>query len=287
MTMKMTRMSKPILVRCKSALRNAFLANNGTTWGGRYKDYASSVETNLLPVPTFELCQGDFKSAKGHELVGRQAQPPKMAAIFSSSALAVNSFAPWREDPSGLQLGDDSAFITLRFEASCPNGLRQFSPLATDPHLDVLLTSPTRVLGVESKCLEHLSPKAIKFSPTYDRINDRRAQSAWFLAITRLRSSKEFKYLDVAQLIKHGLGLLYTYSNNDEKAIALVYLFWEPVNWQQFDTFKRHREETEVFRKLLEDDIVSFKAQSYLELWGQWEGQVYTRGAARPPKTAV
>lgn len=113
--MKMTRMNESILVRCKAALRNSFLRNNGTTLDGSYKDYASSVKDNLFTVPTLDLCQGDFKSAKGHELVGRQGQPPKMAAVFSSSALAVNSFAPWRENPCSLRLADDTGFSWLRF----------------------------------------------------------------------------------------------------------------------------------------------------------------------------
>jgi hypothetical protein len=93
------------------------------------------------------------------------------------------------------------------------------------------------------------------------------------LAIQELRSSKHFTYLDVAQLVKHGLGLLHTYSTDNHKAIALVYLFWEPINWQQFDNFKRHREEIELFSRLIKDNVLGFEAQSYLELWKEWEGR--------------
>jgi len=264
------------LDRAKRALRQAFWSCKGvpppSTADGRYVDYAESVEANLIEGVPFAQCREDYKLGKGSELTGRKGQPPKMAAMFSSSALVVNTFGPWRNDPLTLALKAHPTFKSLKFEASCPNGLKQFSPLATNPHLDVLLQSHDNVLGIESKCLEYLSPKEAAFSSTYEKISDERNQSLWFQYIAVLREDSHlYRHLDVAQLIKHALGLSYTYAGKQQGAPEILYMFWEPTNWKNFDEFKRHRDEIEQFATAVGGDSLRFDAMSYPELWEDWQ----------------
>src|SRR4051812_16935044 len=91
--------------------------------------YVVELEDNLLQGITRAEIKEAFGAGAGQELEG------KMRAPWSSSALAVNSFAPWQRDPTLLSLAGISGFTeTLAFETKCPNGLS-----AIPPHLDVLL----------------------------------------------------------------------------------------------------------------------------------------------------
>ena len=53
----------------------------------------------------------------------------------------------------------------------------------------------------------------------------------------------------------------------------LLYLLWEPVNWNDFDVFKNHREEIENFANQVKGSTVKFVAKSYPELWIEWDNQ--------------
>src|SRR5205823_8048253 len=91
--------------------------------------YVVQLEDNLLPGIGRGEIEEAFGAGAGQELEG------KMRAPWSSSALAVNSFALWQRDPTLLKLADLSGFTeTLAFEAKCPNGVSRIPP-----HLDVLL----------------------------------------------------------------------------------------------------------------------------------------------------
>lgn len=67
-------------------------------------NYLLNVVQNLLPPLTLEGIEADFRDAAGHEL------ETKMRAPWSSSALAVNSFWRWRDDPSLLDLAGRRGF---------------------------------------------------------------------------------------------------------------------------------------------------------------------------------
>src|SRR5690242_3795054 len=74
-------------------------------------DYVVELEANLLPGITRSEIEDAFDAGAGRELEG------KMRAPWSSSALAVNSFAPWQRDAALLKLADLSGFTeTLAFE---------------------------------------------------------------------------------------------------------------------------------------------------------------------------
>src|SRR3954469_21194950 len=123
--------------------------------------YVVQLEDNLLPGITRAEIAEAFGAGAGHELEG------KMRAPWSSSALGVNSFAPWAREPRSLQLAGLSGFgERLVFEAQCPNGVSRIPP-----HLDVLLErGDGGVVGVESKCTEHLTEKTAKVADAYLRL---------------------------------------------------------------------------------------------------------------------
>jgi hypothetical protein len=263
-------MSEATLVRATRALHQAFVANNPmnavTTAYDTYDGYAPSVEANLLRGVMFSELRKDFDMGKGQELIGQNGQPPKMAATHSSSALVVNAFGPWRRDPATLTVNRFQGFVKMRFEAQCRNGLR-----GTPPHLDVRLDTKDMILGIESKCVEYLTPTKAEFRPAYDSIMDGRKESCWFRYIAALRQGPhQYQYLDVAQLIKHYLGLCY---KTQATSLCLLYIFGEPLNWEAFSEFKQHREEISRFRQVVSGDKMGFDAFSYAELWREWEMQ--------------
>lgn len=188
---------------------------------------------------------------------------PKMCAVHSSAALVVNTFARWKEDPSGLSLCGMSGFQKMRFEAQCPSGLR-----GTPSHLDVLLEGSDGILAIESKFLETLSEKRASFKPAYDEITDARRESPWCRQIAVLRDqSGKYRFLDAAQLVKHFLGLAHTYP---ERPVTLLYLFWEPANAGEFEEFATHRAEVAEFRAAVAGSPVRLETMSYPELWCDW-----------------
>jgi hypothetical protein len=211
---------------------------------------------NLLPGVTLADVEAEFRAGAGQELAA------KMRAPWSSSALAVNSFTPWRRDPSHLSLAGLNGFRgPVHFEAQCPNGVS-----LTPPHLDVLLECGQRVVGVESKCLEHVrGTGTIAVSAKYLRLRERkdpRAASPWFAALEHVG---QFARLDGYQLVKHVLGLQRTYP---ERPLALVYLYWEPSNAVGEPLFDQHRREVARFGELVRDDAsCQFLALSYAEHW--------------------
>lgn len=219
------------------------------------RGYVRDLGDNLLPGISSADIEDEFAAGAGDELKG------KMLAPWSSAVLAVNSFARWRNSPETLELAGLSAFLApFSFEAACRHGVR-----GTRPHLDVLLTSANRVVGVESKCLEYLRPHAqAKVADAYKALadnDDPRATSCWFAALEHVPS---FRRLDAYQLVKHYLGLSYSYPQLQR---TLVYLYWEPVNPDE-RAFAEHRAEISRFQELVGcDQHCSFVALSYAEHW--------------------
>jgi hypothetical protein len=189
----------------------------------------------------------------------------KFRAAHSSSALAINTFAPFKANAAALRLVGGSGFTGLSFERKCPHGLVGRRP----PNLDVVATG-TKVVAIESKCLEPLTPHKAEFAPAYESgILDGRRQTAWFREMQRIvRQPHTYRWLDVAQLVKHSFGLAHTF---EEKPVTLLYLFWEPSNAGAFPFFAEHRMEVDQFSASISNDAPKFAATSYPELWGSWD----------------
>jgi len=157
--------------------------------------YVSEPEYNLISGIKMEDFQGDFEGGSGNELY------KKFRAAHSSSALAVNTFARWRRDPSSLNVFGNTSFNTLKFEGKCSTGLG-----GTPPNLDILLTSDNSIIGIESKFTEFLNPKKPNFSGSYQRNKLSQAEDQWWNLLEKVKDGSP-QYLDTAQLIKHYLGL--------------------------------------------------------------------------------
>ncbi len=74
-------------------------------------------------------------------------------------------------------------------------------------------------------------------------------------------------FLNVAQLIKHSIGLLKNKGNNEA---ILVYIYWQPKRWDKNGAFQKiyeqHNKEIEDFAKRI-NKFITFKHLSYSDLW--------------------
>jgi Restriction Endonuclease associating with ARP len=227
--------------------------------------YVSRVEDNLLPGVEARQFVEDLPAGNGRELES------KFLAIHSSAALAVNTFARFKDEPAHLSLVGVTGFEALDFEFRCPTGLRGGRPA----HLDLLAQGRAGVVAVESKCTEHLEPKAPRFSPAYaEQIDDQRRAGPWYRAMAAIVAGTEtFTLLDAAQLIKHAFGLARCFR---QQPVRLLYLYWEPLDGDRLPMILSHRAELARFSRLVAGGQPTFGAQSHPELWEAW------RAASRP-----
>ena len=178
------------------------------------KGYVSEASQNLIEGVHLEDFEEDLRQGDGNELEG------KFRAAQSSSALVVNTFAPFKAKPAELPVPWGYGFADLHFDRKCPHGLEG----RRSPNLDVLADGPNGVVAVESKCLEPLTPHKAEFAPAYDsEIEHKRRQTAWFREMQRLvENPRSYHWLDAAQLVKHAFDLAYTFP---DQPVTLLYLF--------------------------------------------------------------
>jgi hypothetical protein len=224
------------------------------------KGYVTNINQNLVEGVCLADFEADLRQGDGNEMEG------KFRAAHSSSALAVNTFAPFKANRAALSLPGGSGFTELSFERKCPHGLLG----RRSPNLDVVATGTNGVVAIESKCLEPLTSHKAEFAPAYEaEIRDERRQGAWFREMLRIAAEpKTYHWLDVAQLVKHAFGLAYTFT---DRPVTLLYLFWEPSNPEAFSIFAEHRAEVDRFAASIRGGGPNFIALSYPELWKLWD----------------
>ena len=146
------RSTGPAYTRAKAVLRRA-LERAPPSISLDQKGYATSFRENLVAGTRAEDFETDLRQGDGNELAS------KFRAAHSSSALAINTFARFKASTDLLSIAGSSGFGDLRFEAKCPDGVVSRRPPYREfpPNLDLLLCCRTMILGVESKCTEHLS----------------------------------------------------------------------------------------------------------------------------------
>lgn len=229
-------------------------------------------DTNL------EHALADIGEGDGQELLWTKredgsARPPSIHSIFSSCGAALNNFGPWRLAPESLHLLGETGFSQLRFESKLP-----IFGAGRAPNLDVLLyDDDERVIAVESKLCEHLTPgKQAKFRDAYDRVGPT-SQASWAALYELLKVAPErFCYLDVGQLVRHYFGLAKQTSagfTHEGKRPTLLYLYWEPNDADEQIACLRHREEVEDFIQLVSDPGIPFVALTHRQLWTSWATQ--------------
>lgn len=142
--------------RAISALGRALVAAKPgltLTQSGSVNHWSDNLLTGTDPT----WFEAELRDGDGREL------DSKFKAAHSSSALAVNTFARFKTACNQLSLASWSGCETFRFEAKCSAGIR-----GPPPNLDFLAQSATTVLGIESKCTEHLLKHVANFSSAYN-----------------------------------------------------------------------------------------------------------------------
>lgn len=220
--------------------------------------YCYVLNENLFR-PLSSSSRIDLAGGDGAEL-GRQGKRGKILALHSSAALACNFFDYWRgRDMAALA----DTFGTKRlsdivFERKFPTGLR-----GRAPNLDVVLhESGGSILAIESKFMEpfqrsrtktYLKPKYFEDGGAWARVGLHGCQAL----AERIRDDEaHFELLDVAQLLKHMLGLA---SNLEDW--RLLYLWYDPEG----PAGERHSSEIGSFREAIGCDARRFLSMTYQE----------------------
>lgn len=236
-----------------------------TYFRGPSSAYTRFCEQNLVPGVKSGDFWEDLSQGDGNELFDGDKGPAKFCAAFSSSALAVNTFAPFRHHPERLSLLGFHGFTTAQFEYKLPTGLK-----GNSPNLDLVVRGDSTTICVESKFLEPLTPKEAKFADSYSTAMATLAESSWVGVFEHLKiDPKYYRHLDAAQLVKHYLGMRNTLGGSPEK-LVLLYLYWEPVNAQEIEEFSRHRDEVLDFTSRVSASDIQFTSISYPKLWESW-----------------
>jgi hypothetical protein len=224
----------------------------------------------FLPgVPT-DAVLAALKRSPGSELASGKFDSPE-----SSAALVANAFGWFLDRPKalpplpGVPMGQPDA-VEIEAEMRFPwTGGRH-------PWLDAAITTPTTLVGVESKRYEPFRPgKVVGFSEAYDS-RDWGKGMARFTGMRRaLTEGKQtYRHLDAVQLVKHAYGLK-TQSVKRARGAVLVYLYAEPAEWANGkpvspDAIARHRAEVADFARAVRGDDVTFMALRWADLVDQW-----------------
>jgi hypothetical protein len=220
--------------------------------------YLAAVSDNIYLGELHPATEAEFRSGDGAELVDAGLKPAKMRALMSSSALAVNYFDAWRETDKAqlaMALGLPAGLDTLCFEFR-PTG---YPVKPRSPNLDLLLTlSNGDRVAVESKFTEpYRGSKRPVLSRKYFPTGRQLWKDVDLPACQQLSDtlSSEWHSLDVAQLLKHMLGL----ACDPHGAKTLLYL-WYDTGLADADA---HRAELSRFADLVSGDRVGLMTQTY------------------------
>lgn len=233
--------------------------------------YVNSVDENLFQ-PLSPRARTAFESAAGAELRAGQQGRPKMAALHSSAALAVNVFDYWSDQSLSVllrALGAPTEAERLDFERQFPTGLR-----GTPPNLDVVLTAADgAVVAIESKYTEWLDKAASRvsgFSASYFS-NQRELWSAkglprWQRLAHEIHvGERRFASLNAPQLLKHALGL----AGEGSRRFCLFYLFYDIDGPES----SGHREELVEFAEAVAGDS-DFRWMTYQTFFARLSSRV-------------
>lgn len=229
--------------------------------------------TDFLP----DLPEADILTAL-HRSPGNELRSGKFSSSESSTALVANAFGWFLNRPEvlpplpGVPAGRADA-LALEAEMRFPwRGGRH-------PWLDVGITTPTTLIGVESKRYEPFRPgKATVFSEAYDRPlwpDGMARYTAMRLGLTA--GTATFKTLDAAQLVKHAYGLR-NQAEKQARGAVLVYLHAEPATWasgKPVDPARiaLHRKEVARFAATVKGDDVVFVPLRWADLVAQWAAE--------------
>ena len=232
----------------------------------------------FLPgVPAAQV-EAIFNAAPGNEISTGKFDSPE-----SSAALAANTFGFFLNRPTDLPPLPGCDFVkwpasSVTLEATLRLPLRS----RYHPVLDILVTTPTALIGIESKRFEPFRAKRIKPIPdSYWRPRWGNHMKGFEVVRDRLRRDEgQFTTLDETQLFKHAFALRTQVNRESEYRSltpVLFYLYAEPHIWPQDgepvdpDAKDRHRQEIRDFARRVQGDEVTFVSCSYRELLSAWQ----------------
>ena len=216
-----------------------------------------------------------YNAAPGNEIESGKFDSPE-----SSARLAANAFGFFLNRPEELPTlpgckNQDwpPTRLVLEERVSFPwRGGRH-------PVLDVLVTTRSALIGIESKRFEPFRRSPL-FSEAFWRPKWGECMKGYERVRDRLHDEKDTdKSLDAAQLVKHALALRAQVNRDgDSKGLrpVLFYVYAEPKVWpltgEPVDpqAIAAHREETEAFAKDVAGDEVRFVHCTYRELLDGW-----------------
>lgn len=220
------------------------------------KGYVRDYRHNVFSSISSDEYEADLMGGAGSELKS------KFAAIYSSSALVVNTFAPFKRFKDSISLLGFNNFTRANFERPFDTGLS-----GTWPTLDFCLESESAVIAIESKYLEVLREKEAKFVGSY--LNNKEIIGDHFLNIIN-KYNKTKGYLDTAQLIKHTIGLE-KYAIKTNKKCILLYLYWMPLNYKEYEIYEKHKKEIDEFKNDISGiNKIEFFEMNYIDFWNKY-----------------
>lgn len=244
------------------------------------------TERFLPGVPGDEI-EEIFNGAPGNEIKSGKFDSPE-----SSAALAANVFGYFlfrAAELPALPGCPDTRWpaegVSLEQEVRFPWGRgKTWLRGGRHPILDVVLTTPTTLIGIESKRFEPFRRNRVKsLAESYWRPVWGNRMKGYERVRDKLRDDKGGLYaLDTAQLFKHAFALRTTVQNDGAYPglrPILFYIYAEPERWPEGGekiaaaALARHREEIDAFAKEVANDEVKFVSCSYRELLEEWVGQ--------------
>lgn len=259
------RSSEYIQLKFQAWARRQSIELQGSDGEHGEPNYTRAVEQNVFGGILDLGTKASFEAGRGGELRG---SIPKLCALHSSAALAVNLFQYWivRRDHAGLaklldvpRVDMESAAFERRYPVCDDPRSRGFSD---PPHLDlgVDCVGGLRV-GVECKLFEPFG--RLEHAPLKDpylQLADAWADiPAWRLLADELsQHDTTFNRLGATQLVRHVLGLKFGTSAN---MVRLVYLYYDALG----DEAEEHRDEIVRFQERVASDPIRFVPLSVQE----------------------
>ena len=245
----------------------------------------------FLPgVPGAEI-ERIFNAAAGNEIVTGKFDSPE-----SSAALAANAFGYFLKRPQNLPPLPDCDRVAWPARSLSLEATVRF-PWSGGRHpvLDCLVTTPSALIGIESKRFEPFRSKSpASFSEAYWREvwgDDIKGYEG--VRDTLRANGRLYQFLDAAQLVKHAFALRTEVhrrrSGHDGLTPILLYLYAEPAVWPNGrpigdDKKAKHRQEIARFAKDVAGDEVVFVSCSYRRLLEDWarhqDGRIRAHAAA-------
>ena len=251
-----------------------------TFYSSRYPYHLDHVGANLRQCLSARALDG-YANGDGLELRDTRRGPAKMKALRSSSVLAANFFDYWtdKEDKTSLlRVLDfrDGRAESLDFEAKFHTEISKKGQ-GNPPNLDVAITlSSCHVIAIEGKFTEPFSRstngskssfKDAYFPHSRELWRDKDLLACQLFARELQDGLHRFEYLDVAQLLKHALGLA-TQLGKGKFSLYYLYYDWSGESNEARKRSKTHKDEIDVFSDRVRKELC-FKALTYQEVYKQ------------------